>query len=79
MLNFINVYKLLFHDILNRNIFKYFSESYRFVMVSLAWLTPQSERWRRHVLTKRRLTFNGLHGAIYVKNKKILPLPGLEL
>jgi hypothetical protein len=34
----------------------------------LAWLTIQPWRWRRHVLPKRRLTFNRLHGATSQNN-----------
>jgi hypothetical protein len=33
----------------------------------LAWLILRPWRWRQHVPSKRRLTFNGLHGVISQK------------
>jgi hypothetical protein len=39
----------------------------------LARLILRPWRWRRHVLPKRRLTFNGLHGVISQKIRFFIP------
>jgi hypothetical protein len=38
----------------------------------LAWLILRPWKWRRHVPTKRRLTFSGPHGVIYQKTELFL-------
>jgi hypothetical protein len=41
--------------------------SMKHCLLPFAWLTRQPGRWRRHVPSKCRLTFNGLQGAISQK------------